>query len=97
MVGIGGTPLPADAMQGAAWVFDAVYTPVDTQFLLDAKDAGLAVISGYELFFGQGVDAWKIFTGNEIDHAALREAISMPSRSQVAECAASTEARSVIS
>jgi len=75
MVGIGGSPLPDDAMQGAAWVFDAVYTPVDTQFLQDAQRAGLTVISGYELFFGQGVDAWKIFTGIEIDHAALRIAI----------------------
>jgi shikimate dehydrogenase len=75
MVGIGGSPLPDDAMQGAAWVFDAVYTPVDTQFLQDAQRTGLTVISGYELFFGQGVDAWKIFTGFEIDHAALRIAI----------------------
>lgn len=75
MVGIGGTPLPADAMQGAAWVFDAVYTPVDTQFLQDATRAALTVISGYELFFGQGVDAWDIFTGVDIDHAALRAAI----------------------
>lgn len=75
MVGIGGSPLPDDAMQGSAWVFDAVYTPVDTQFLQDAQRAGLTVISGYELFFGQGVDAWKIFTGIEIDHAALRIAI----------------------
>lgn len=75
MVGIGGSPLPADAMQGAAWAFDAVYTPVDTQFLRDATHAGLTVISGYELFFGQGVDAWDIFTGTEIDHAALRVAI----------------------
>jgi shikimate dehydrogenase len=75
MVGIGGSPLPDDAMQGATWVFDAVYTPVDTQFLQDAQRAGLTVISGYELFFGQGVDAWKIFTGIEIDHAALRIAI----------------------
>ncbi|WP_439104750.1 shikimate dehydrogenase family protein [Celeribacter marinus] len=75
MVGIGGTPLPADAMQGAAWGFDAVYTPVDTQFLQDAARAGLNVISGYELFFGQGVDAWDIFTGVDIDHAALRAAI----------------------
>lgn len=97
MVGIGGSPLPADAMQGAAWVFDAVYTPVDTEFLRDAKDAGLAVMSGYELFFGQGLDAWTIFTGKDIDHAALREAISTPSRLQVAERAASSEARSVIS
>jgi shikimate dehydrogenase len=76
MVGIGGTPLPYDAMHGGAhWVFDAVYTPVETQFLQDAKRAGLTVISGYELFFGQGVDAWLIFTGVDLDHAALRAAI----------------------
>ena len=75
MVGIGGTPLPGEAMTGATWAFDAVYTPVDTQFLQDAEKAGVTVISGYELFFGQGVDAWKIFTGTDIDQAALRDAI----------------------
>lgn len=75
MIGIGGTPLPAASMQGASWAFDAVYTPVDTPFLQDAQAAGLAVISGYELFFGQGVDAWMIFTGVTLDHAALRDAI----------------------
>ena len=75
MVGIGGTPLPVEAMAGATWAFDAVYTPADTQFLQDAEAAGLAVISGYELFFGQGVDAWGIFTGADLDHAALRDAI----------------------
>ena len=75
MVNIGGTPLPAQAMGSATWAFDAVYTPVDTQFLQDAERAGLTVISGYELFFGQGVDAWCIFTDAEMDHAALRSAI----------------------
>lgn len=75
MVGIGGTPLPFEAMQGATWAFDAVYTPIDTEFLQDATRAGLTVISGYELFFGQGVDAWSIFTSAEIDHSALRTAI----------------------
>lgn len=75
MVGIGGTPLPGAAMQGATWAFDAVYTPVDTPFLQDAAAAGLTLISGYELFFGQGVDAWQIFTGTPLDHAALRQAI----------------------
>lgn len=75
MVGIRGTALPGKAMQGAKWAFDAVYTPVETQFLQDAQAAGLTVISGYELFFGQGVDAWDIFTGIPLDHAALRAAI----------------------
>jgi shikimate dehydrogenase len=76
MMGIGGSPLPFAAIEGASWVFDAVYTPVDTAFLQDAERAGLTVISGYELFFGQGGDAWSIFTGGYIDHAALRTAIA---------------------
>lgn len=72
MVGYGGTPLPASAMAGAAWAFDAVYTPVDTQFLQDAEAAGLKVISGYELFFYQGVHAWAHFAGKPLDEALLR-------------------------
>ncbi|MFZ5965343.1 shikimate dehydrogenase family protein [Thalassococcus sp. BH17M4-6] len=75
MVGIGGSALPISAMRGAVWAFDAVYTPIDTPFLLDAERAGLTVISGYELFFGQGVDAWSIFTGVDLDPAALRAAL----------------------
>lgn len=73
MVGHDGTPLPAAHLQGAQWCFDAVYTPVDTQFLQDAAAAGLQVISGYELFIGQGVDAWAIFAGLPLDVARLRD------------------------
>lgn len=75
MVGIGGTPLAKEHMIGAKWAFDAVYTPVKTRFLQDAISAELTVISGYELFFGQGVDAWKIFSGRDADQTALRIAI----------------------
>ncbi|MDG1377757.1 MAG: shikimate dehydrogenase [Yoonia sp.] len=75
MVGIGGSPLPREQTIGAKWAFDAVYTPVETTFLQDARDAGLAIISGYELFFEQGVDAWEIFSGVAADQLALRAAI----------------------
>lgn len=73
MVGYDGTPLAAAHLAGVAWCFDAVYTPVDTQFLQDAAAAGVQVISGYELFIGQGVDAWAIFTGLPLDVARLRD------------------------
>ncbi len=73
MVGHDGTPLPRALLKGGAWVFDAVYTPVDTRFLQDAAAEGLQVISGYELFVGQGVDAWRIFTGLPLDEARLRQ------------------------
>lgn len=72
MVGYDGTPLAREALSGGEWVFDAVYTPVDTQFLQDAASEGLQVISGYELFFGQGVDAWSIFTSLPLDEAQMR-------------------------
>ena len=76
MVNIGGTPLPRAEMGRAAWAFDAVYTPVSTQFLRDAAAAGLTVISGYELFFAQGFDAWMLFSGQEADAKALRETLA---------------------
>ena len=75
MVGHDGTPLPASAMAGAEWAFDAVYTPVDTRFLTDATKAGLKVISGYELFFFQGVHAWAHFAERPLDETALRAAL----------------------
>lgn len=76
MVGYDGTPLARVHLPGAEWVFDAVYTPVETQFLKDAAAEGLTVISGYELFIGQGVDAWALFTGLPLDEAALRDALA---------------------
>ena len=75
MVGYGGTPLPKEAMTGAAWAFDAVYTPVDTQFLQDAAAAGLQILSGYELYFYQGLHAISIFHGVDMDEATLRAAL----------------------
>ncbi|MGJ8586121.1 MAG: shikimate dehydrogenase family protein [Marinosulfonomonas sp.] len=73
MVGSEGTPLPASQMSGAAWAFDAVYTPVDTQFSSDAVQQGLQFISGWELFFHQGVHAWALFTKRPINEIQLRQ------------------------
>lgn len=72
MVRYEGRPLPAPLMAGAEWVFDAVSTPVNMQFLIEAVIEGLDIISGCELFIGQGVDAWAIFTGLPLDEARLR-------------------------
>lgn len=72
MVGHDGTPLPPAVMRGAHWAFDAVYTPVETRFLRNAQAAGLHTISGFELFIGQAVDAWHLFSGLPLDEARLR-------------------------
>jgi shikimate dehydrogenase len=75
MVGHEGTAIPKAVIGGQRWAFDAVYTPVDTQFLDDARAAGIPVMSGYELFFHQGINAFKIFTGRDVDRAALRRCL----------------------
>jgi shikimate dehydrogenase len=76
MVGYEGTPLPPERMQGAQWAFDAVYTPLETRFLAAAAAAGVTAISGYELFFHQGVDAWQIFAGRPVDAGQLRRRLT---------------------
>ena len=80
MVGHEGTPIPRRLIPGAAWAFDAVYTPIDTQFLTDAAAAGLDHLSGYELFFHQGADGFEIFLGGSVDRVRLREALGDPGR-----------------
>ena len=76
MAPYGGTAVDKTLLQGRQWVFDAVYTPRETPFLKDAAARGLKTISGYELFFWQGVDAFERFAGRKIDPAALRAALS---------------------
>jgi len=71
-----GTPIPAAMIGAQRWAFDAVYTPVQTRFLEDAMAAGLEALSGYELFFYQGVDAFEIFTGLRVDEAGLRDGLA---------------------
>jgi len=77
MYGYPGSALPKKLIGGQRWAFDAVYTPLETDFLLNAKRAGLEVLSGYELFFYQGVDAFEIFTGRRVDEELLRQALGI--------------------
>ena len=73
MIGIGGCPFPRELISEQSWAFDAVYTPVDTPFMLAAHAAGLSAMSGYELFLYQGIDAFRYFTGREVAEDRLRE------------------------
>jgi len=75
MVGYPGSAFEPKATDQAAWVFDAVYTPIETMFLQNAKAAGAQIISGYELFFFQGVHAWRHFSGHDVDADKLRAAL----------------------
>jgi shikimate dehydrogenase len=63
MHGYPGSPVRDTDFRGTAWAFDAVYTPEHTPFRAQARAAGARFLSGWELFFWQGVQAFEIFTG----------------------------------
>jgi len=71
-----GTPIPAELIKMQKWVFDAIYTPLETEFLAAARARGLAILSGYELFFYQGINAFEIFTGVQLEEHKLRDALA---------------------
>ena len=77
MYGYGGLPISQKHLpKNLEWAFDAVYQPVDTPFKQMLIARGVQFISGFELFFYQGVDAFKIFTGFEVkDPTSLRHAL----------------------
>ena len=54
-----------------SWAFDAVYTPADTQFLLDARAAGLTTLSGFSLFQHMAIGSFAAYTGITVDAAAV--------------------------
>jgi len=71
MAGHPGSPLPEEvAFPRDAWAFDAVYTPAETPFRASAMAAGAGFLPGWELFFHQGLDAFRLFTGVAIDTPA---------------------------
>lgn len=76
MVGYPGSAFSGLELSHVRWAFDAVYTPVETEFVRIARGSGVQVLSGYELFFYQGVHAFKLFTGCDVDETRLRAALS---------------------
>jgi quinate/shikimate dehydrogenase (NAD+) len=64
-----GCPVPADSIGDQQWVFDAIYTPMETELLALAAARGIKIFSGFELFLGQGFDAFEVFTGGRLSDA----------------------------
>ena len=59
----GGTAFDPDLVGGQTWAFDAVYTPTDTPFLRTAEKAGLAILSGFDLFCHMALGTFERYSG----------------------------------
>ena len=67
-----GNPVPAASFAGIKWVSEAIYTPLETEFVAAARRAGAAVMTGQELAIGQAVDAFALFLGRPAPIEAMR-------------------------
>jgi shikimate dehydrogenase len=61
-----GTPVDLAAVGAQSWIFDAIYSPVETPLMIRAGAVGMARITGFDLFLGQAIDAFEIFTGRTL-------------------------------
>ena len=72
------TPCPKEAIKksGAVVCFDAVYNPLETRLLREAKECGLTVASGLDMFVGQAARQFELFNeGKKADYAGMRETV----------------------
>lgn len=86
MVGHEGSPLPPGITGHPKWAFDAVYTPAHTSFRGQMTARGAMFLSGYELYFHQGIDAHEIFSGTRVEEIAwVRATLAHRSADEYAE------------
>ncbi|NJM29013.1 MAG: shikimate dehydrogenase [Rhizobiales bacterium] len=78
MTGREGSPLRKDFAGHPRWAFDAVYTPEYTIFRAQMEALGAEFLSGYELYFYQGIQAFRIFSGVDPDADWVRTTLRGP-------------------
>jgi len=69
------SPLPKSAIDEHHLVFDAVYSPFETQLLKDATEQGATIIHGTEMLLHQGTEQFKLYTGQEAPENVMREVL----------------------
>ena len=58
-----GSSIDLSLVSKQQWAFDAVYTPLKTEFMAHCQQSGMHCLSGFDLWFFQGLDAFQVFTG----------------------------------
>jgi len=74
-------PLPiAENELNAGLVFDMVYNPMETPLLKLARERGIPVISGLEMFVQQGARQFEIWTGKPAPEAEMQRVVELELR-----------------
>ena len=69
------TPVPKEALHADLAVLDAVYKPLDTTLLEDAREIGATTVDGAWMLLFQGVEAFEIWTDTDAPIEVMNEAL----------------------
>lgn len=69
------SPVPTDALHADLAVLDAVYRPLDTRLLAEARERGATTIDGAWMLLYQGVEAFERWTGRDAPVTAMNAAL----------------------
>ena len=75
------SPATAEQLNGARCVYDLIYNPVDTRFLLEARKAGCDTIGGLEMLVAQAKIQFELWTGRKLNTDFADECGSDPRHS----------------
>lgn len=67
--------VPEDLLHPGLTVFDAVYTPRRTRLLRDAAERGCRTVEGLEMFLGQALVQFQLWTGQPAPKEVMRAVI----------------------
>jgi shikimate dehydrogenase len=68
------TPVSGDLLTHGLIVFDAVYAPLETRLLREAREHGCTTISGLEMLVRQGALSFELWTGKQPPLDVMRNA-----------------------
>ncbi len=69
------SPVPEEFLRAELTIFDAIYNPLDTLLIKQAKNIGAKTISGMKMFLYQGVEAFERWTNEKAPISVMEKMI----------------------
>jgi shikimate dehydrogenase len=70
--GLPGLPVSPDAVRREHWLADVIYTPLETELVLEARARGAVAMGGSGMCVHQAVETFRLFTGRTADLARMQ-------------------------
>jgi len=69
------SPAPKEMLRAGMVVYDAVYNPLETRLLAEARAAGCRTVSGIDHFVRQAVEQFELWTGRPAPVDTMRRVV----------------------